>query len=139
MILTLGPLVGAIAAGCCAVIKPSEVAPHFAELLLDLLPKYVDDSAYRVITGSVPEITALLDLQWDMSEPGLRFLSHLIPASRKLLTSPPSSLTPHLASLLHGQRTRGKHRSQSCGKVRYALHTRAGIQMPGHHRRQNYP
>ncbi|KAG9043108.1 hypothetical protein FS837_010026 [Tulasnella sp. UAMH 9824] len=66
MILTLGPLVGAIAAGCCAVIKPSEVAPHFAELLLDLLPKYVDDSAYRVITGSVPEITALLDLQWDM-------------------------------------------------------------------------
>ncbi|KAG8914808.1 hypothetical protein FRC01_003905 [Tulasnella sp. 417] len=67
MILSLGPLIGAIAAGCCAVIKPSEVAPHFAELLLDLLPKYVDDSAYRVITGSVPEITALLDLQWDMT------------------------------------------------------------------------
>ncbi|KAG9016356.1 hypothetical protein FRB90_003161 [Tulasnella sp. 427] len=66
MILTLGPLIGAIAAGCCAVVKPSEVAPHFAELLLDLLPKYVDSSAYRVITGSVPEITALLDLRWDM-------------------------------------------------------------------------
>lgn len=84
MILTLGPLIGAIAAGCCAVIKTSEVAPHFAELLLDLLPKYLDSSAYRVITGSVPEITALLDLQWDMSKPGLFFL-FLFPTSCRCL------------------------------------------------------
>ncbi len=63
MILSLQPLYGAIAAGCCAVIKPSEVAPHFAELLAELVPKYLDNDAYKVVTGAVPEITRLLELQ----------------------------------------------------------------------------
>ena len=68
MILTLGPLCGAIAAGCCAVVKPSEISPAFSNLLCELAPKYLDQSAYRVVPGAVPEITALLDLQWDTSE-----------------------------------------------------------------------
>ncbi|KAI6046580.1 aldehyde dehydrogenase [Pisolithus marmoratus] len=65
MILTLQPLVGAIAAGCCAVIKPSEAVPHFSKLLAELVPKYLDASAYRVINGAVPETTKILELQWD--------------------------------------------------------------------------
>lgn len=65
--LTLVPLIGAIAAGCCAVVKPNEVASHFSELLYELVPKYLDHSAYRVIPGAIPEITALLELQWDTS------------------------------------------------------------------------
>lgn len=67
-ILVLGPLVGAIAAGCCAVIKPSEIASNFSILLQELVPKYLDQSAYRVITGGIPKTTALLELQWDYSE-----------------------------------------------------------------------
>lgn len=66
-ILTLQPLLGAIAAGCCAVVKPSEVAPNYAALLYDLLPKYLDSSAFRVVMGGVPETTKLLELQWDHS------------------------------------------------------------------------
>ena len=63
MILSLQPLYGAIAAGCCAAIKLSEFAPNYAALLADLLPKYLDSSAYRVIFGEVPEITKALELQ----------------------------------------------------------------------------
>ncbi|KAJ7633744.1 Aldehyde/histidinol dehydrogenase, partial [Mycena rosella] len=57
--LSLQPLLGAIAAGCCAGIKPSELAPHYAELLVDLLPKYLDSNNYRVMTGAVAESTKL--------------------------------------------------------------------------------
>ncbi|XP_006455963.1 hypothetical protein AGABI2DRAFT_195248 [Agaricus bisporus var. bisporus H97] len=65
LILSLQPLYGAIAAGCCAVIKTSEIAPHYSSLLAQLLPKYLDTDAYRVVEGAVPEITRLLELQWD--------------------------------------------------------------------------
>jgi aldehyde dehydrogenase (NAD+) len=63
MILTLQPLLGAIASGCCAVIKPSEIAPNYAGMLANLLPKYLDSSAYRVVLGEVQETTKLLELQ----------------------------------------------------------------------------
>ncbi|KAJ7263482.1 aldehyde dehydrogenase [Mycena rebaudengoi] len=65
LVLSLHPLLGAIAAGCCAVVKPSEVASHYAELLAELFPKYMDQNAYRVILGGVPETTKVLELQWD--------------------------------------------------------------------------
>ncbi|KIM65527.1 hypothetical protein SCLCIDRAFT_1212262 [Scleroderma citrinum Foug A] len=65
MILTLQPLIGAIAAGCCAVLKPSEAVPHFSNLIADLIPKYLDSSAYRVVNGAIPETSKLLELQWD--------------------------------------------------------------------------
>jgi aldehyde dehydrogenase (NAD+) len=36
--LSISPLVGAIAAGNCAVLKPSEIAPHTSIMLAELLP-----------------------------------------------------------------------------------------------------
>lgn len=42
MLLTLEPLVGAISAGNCAVIKLSEGAPCTGLKLAELLPKYLD-------------------------------------------------------------------------------------------------
>ncbi|KIJ61768.1 hypothetical protein HYDPIDRAFT_96028, partial [Hydnomerulius pinastri MD-312] len=65
MILTFQPLIGAIAAGCCAVLKPSEAVPHFSQLIAELVPKYLDPSAYHVVNGAVAEATKLLELQWD--------------------------------------------------------------------------
>ncbi|ULD44885.1 aldehyde dehydrogenase family protein, partial [Rhodococcus qingshengii] len=49
--LNLGPLVAAVAAGNCAVIKPSELAPATSELLARLVPQYVDAEAVRVVEG----------------------------------------------------------------------------------------
>jgi aldehyde dehydrogenase (NAD+) len=68
LVLSLQPLLGAIAAGCCAVLKPSELAPHCAQVLANLFPKYLDSSAYRVILGAVQETTALLELQCKLFE-----------------------------------------------------------------------
>lgn len=58
--LTLSPLVAALAAGNCAVVKPSEYAPAIAELLVALLPRYLDPDAVAVVTGGPEETQALL-------------------------------------------------------------------------------
>ncbi|MFN9772436.1 MAG: aldehyde dehydrogenase family protein [Burkholderiales bacterium] len=62
---TLGPLVGALAAGCCAVVKPSEVSAATSHALARLLPQYVDPDAVAVIEGGVDETTALLEQRFD--------------------------------------------------------------------------
>lgn len=49
--LLLLPLVGAIAAGCAAVLKPSEVSSACADLIAKLVPKYLDPKLYTVVTG----------------------------------------------------------------------------------------
>jgi aldehyde dehydrogenase (NAD+) len=49
--LTLGPAVGAIAAGNTVVLKPSEVAPASSALMADLVPRYLDTAAIAVIEG----------------------------------------------------------------------------------------
>ncbi|WP_413232662.1 aldehyde dehydrogenase family protein [Mycolicibacterium sp. 050158] len=49
--LSLGPLVAAVAAGNCAVIKPSELAPATSTLLATLIPQYLDGEAIRVVEG----------------------------------------------------------------------------------------
>ncbi|KAF9905219.1 Aldehyde dehydrogenase [Linnemannia zychae] len=63
--LAFAPLVGAIAAGCSAVLKPSEVTPHSASLIAELIPRYLDNRAFMVINGGAPETTQLLDHKWD--------------------------------------------------------------------------
>lgn len=40
--LTMMPVSGAIAAGNCVVIKPSEISPHTAKVIEELVPKYLD-------------------------------------------------------------------------------------------------
>jgi len=40
--LTLLPVSGAIAAGNCVIIKPSEGAPESSQLIAKLLPQYLD-------------------------------------------------------------------------------------------------
>ncbi len=63
--LAFAPLVGALAGGNCAVIKPSEVAPASSALMAKLVPKYFDRDAVAVIEGGVPETTTLLAQRFD--------------------------------------------------------------------------
>jgi aldehyde dehydrogenase (NAD+) len=49
--LTLGPAVGAIAAGNTVVLKPSEVSPASSALMAELIPRYLDNDAVAVIEG----------------------------------------------------------------------------------------
>ncbi|WP_345552401.1 aldehyde dehydrogenase family protein [Microbulbifer aestuariivivens] len=63
--LSLSPLVPAIAAGNCAVVKPSELSPATSALIAELLPRYLDSDAFVCVEGAVDETSALLEQQWD--------------------------------------------------------------------------
>ncbi|KAL2759062.1 hypothetical protein ACRALDRAFT_2100126 [Sodiomyces alcalophilus JCM 7366] len=63
--LALVPLIGAIAAGCTAVLKPSEGSPHTAMVLRKIVETALDPSAAAVVNGAIPETQALLNVKWD--------------------------------------------------------------------------
>jgi aldehyde dehydrogenase (NAD+) len=63
--LTLGPAVGAIAAGNTLVLKPSEIAPASAQLMAELVPKYLDSDAVAVIEGDGAVSQALIAQGFD--------------------------------------------------------------------------
>ncbi|KAM3597507.1 uncharacterized protein V6R79_005505 [Siganus canaliculatus] len=63
--LLLLPLMAAIAAGNCVVIKPSEVSAATDALVADLLPKYLSQDCYAVVRGGADETKALLKNRFD--------------------------------------------------------------------------
>ncbi|KAJ3555789.1 hypothetical protein NPX13_g10285 [Xylaria arbuscula] len=62
--LSVCPLIGAISAGCTAIVKPSESSPATAMVLKEIVEKYLDPSAFRVVNGAIPETQALLNEKW---------------------------------------------------------------------------
>lgn len=65
LMLALSPLVGAVAAGNAAIVKPSELAPATSRALALIVPEYLDRRAIAVVEGGVPETTALLSERFD--------------------------------------------------------------------------
>ncbi|CAB0007672.1 unnamed protein product [Nesidiocoris tenuis] len=63
--LTLMPLVGAIAAGNCVIIKPSEMAPATSETLNKLIPQYLHQACYKVVQVGPKETEVLLSEKFD--------------------------------------------------------------------------
>ncbi len=63
--LLLSPLVGALAAGNCAVLKPSEVTMHTSAVLARRIRETLDPDAVRIVEGGVDETTALLAQRFD--------------------------------------------------------------------------
>ena len=63
--MVLAPLVGALAAGNAAIVKPSEVSRHTSAALARILPQYMDPEAIAVIEGGVAETTELLEQRFD--------------------------------------------------------------------------
>jgi len=87
--LTLGPAVGAIAAGNTVVLKPSEVAPASSALMAELVPKYLDNDAIAVVEGDGAVSQELIEQGFD----------HLLftggtEIGRKVYESAASHLTP---------------------------------------------
>jgi aldehyde dehydrogenase (NAD+) len=60
--LLISPLVGALAAGNTAILKPSEVAQRTSNVIAELVPKYFKEDVVSVVEGAVDETQALLDL-----------------------------------------------------------------------------
>jgi aldehyde dehydrogenase (NAD+) len=63
--LIISPLVGAIAAGNCAIIKPSEIAPHTSQLIAEIIGKYFEKNYIAVIEGGVEISQQLLEEKFD--------------------------------------------------------------------------
>ena len=63
--LVISPLIGAIAAGNCAIIKPSEIAVNTSTLLAEIIPKYFDSSFISVVEGGKEVTQQLLEEKFD--------------------------------------------------------------------------
>ena len=63
--LTLSPLVDALAAGNTAVVKPSAYSPHTSRVILDILSQCFDPRYVAVVTGGRAENTCLLQEHFD--------------------------------------------------------------------------
>ncbi|MCT7990640.1 aldehyde dehydrogenase [Laspinema olomoucense] len=63
--LTISPLLGAIAAGNCVTLKPSEISPHTSRLVADLIRKTFDPSYIAVVEGGVEASQDLLSQKFD--------------------------------------------------------------------------
>ncbi|GAA4737015.1 aldehyde dehydrogenase family protein [Actinomycetospora chibensis] len=92
--LTLGPLIGALAAGDTAVVKPSEHAPAVSALLADLIPRYVDTEAVAVLEGEADTTQELLAQGLDLA-----FFTGGPEIGRKVMEGAARHLTPVVLEL----------------------------------------
>ena len=63
--LSLLPLVGALAAGNTAFVKPSELTPATSGVIKQLLDHYFDPTVVTTVLGGVEQSNALLELDFD--------------------------------------------------------------------------
>ncbi len=63
--LTIAPLVGAICAGNCAVVKPSAYSPHTTKVMADMLKELFPEKYIAVVEGGRQENQALLNEKFD--------------------------------------------------------------------------
>lgn len=65
MVLTLGPLVPAVACGNTVIVKTSELAPHSSRVLASIIRDVFDESEVAVFEGDASVGRALLELPFD--------------------------------------------------------------------------
>lgn len=63
--LVFEPLIGAIAAGNTAIVKPSELTPHVAIVIKDIIEDTFYEAYVSVVEGGIEETQALLSLPFD--------------------------------------------------------------------------
>lgn len=64
--LLINPLVGAISAGCCAVLKPSPDAPHLAKVMEDMVSSIFEPNYIGLVEGGKEENELLLKQKFDI-------------------------------------------------------------------------
>ncbi|XP_021257792.1 NADH dehydrogenase [ubiquinone] iron-sulfur protein 8, mitochondrial isoform X6 [Numida meleagris] len=87
--LLLVPLIGAIAAGNCVVLKPSEISRNMERLVAEALPCYLDKDCFAVVTAGVEETTRLLENKFDYI-----FFTGSPSVGRIVMTAAAKHLTP---------------------------------------------
>jgi len=88
--LLMGPLTGAIAGGNCAVLKPSELAPHTAAVIAQLVAATFDPAYVAVLQGDGGQvIPELMQHRFDHV-----FFTGSIPVGKKIMEMAVPHLTP---------------------------------------------
>lgn len=87
--LLLVPLVSAIAAGNCVVLKPSELAPHTAEAIATLVRKNFPAEFVSIVTGGADAAEALLREPFDKI-----FFTGSTRVGRAVMSAAARNLTP---------------------------------------------
>ena len=64
--LLLNPLVGAISAGCTAVLKPSPYVPTVSKVIEDMIAETFEERYIAVVQGNRHVNAALFEQRWDM-------------------------------------------------------------------------
>jgi aldehyde dehydrogenase (NAD+) len=87
--LAVAPLIGAIAAGNCAILKPSELTPTTSALLAKLINENFQDDFIAVVEGDVATSQALLAERFDYI-----FFTGSVPVGKVIMEAAAKNLTP---------------------------------------------
>ena len=94
MQLLLSPLVGAISAGCTALLKPSPYTPNVAEALEGMIAEIFDEESVAVAQGGREVNTLLFGMRWDVI-----FFTGSPALGRIVMTAAARNLTPVVLEL----------------------------------------
>ena len=89
LLLTISPLIDAVAAGNRAMLKPSELTPRFSELLRVMIAERYDPSEIAVITGGVEIARSFVSLPFDHV-----FFTGSTAVGRQVMRAAAENLTP---------------------------------------------
>lgn len=92
--LLLNPLVGAVSAGCTALLKPSPYTPNVARTLERMIAEIYDEEYIAVVQGDRTVNTQLFDERWD-----LIFLTGSPALGRIAMAAAAKNLTPVILEL----------------------------------------
>ncbi|MDF2856005.1 MAG: aldehyde dehydrogenase [Neobacillus sp.] len=87
--LSFAPLIGAIAAGNCAVLKPSELTPETSKLISELIEKTFPPEYITVLQGDAETTKLLLKEKFDYI-----FFTGSVPVGKVIMEAAAKHLTP---------------------------------------------
>ena len=92
--LLLNPLVGAISAGCTAVLKPSPYVPNVSKVIEEMISETFEERYIAVVQGNRNVNAALLEQRWD-----LIFFTGSPALAKTVMTAAARNLTPVILEL----------------------------------------
>lgn len=92
--LLMNPLIGAISAGCTAVLKPSPYVPNVSEAIGKMVSETFNEEYIAVVQGDREVNTALLEERWDMI-----FFTGSPALGRTVMSAAAKNLTPVVLEL----------------------------------------
>ncbi len=92
--LAIVPLIGAIAAGNCAVVKPSEISTNVSNIIQQMIDEFFDPEYIAVINGATDITQELLKQKWDFI-----FFSGSGRIGKKVMRAAADHLTPIILEL----------------------------------------